>query len=788
VLGSGELLSGDYPVGAVDFDLNGHVDLLVDDGAVRKVVFFTDSGAVDPAVPLGPASLGDWPIVDTNADGFADVLVPTSARDGIGAFLGASDRTFFPQFQSSILLPEGTQRLILLPPTGYEDPLTEESVEPAALRSLTQLGALIVEEDDSIRLCRIFSGAQCMPIPLGSVDKVDLSNPPTALVTSPFFVTPTGGESAKFLISVADDGGDQLFRIELPTDSPTPDVVEAEFYPWAYAEPPSTDCALELCDPASMCSNCVLVTGVAIEALSNLDRPDLQPYTLIAGTYLTPVVNERRLMVFLMNPFDPFARAFPLLDATNTVVLDPDLELADVQFAELNGGGTPEIVLTYAESVGDVDLYTTEILVIEPAPARVIGPRSRVAVGDLNADGYDDVVGLEGFTSASNAAGIILYGGDSLPLVTTNFDVGGLDPTFTLADLDGDGVRDLVTSSVVDPGENLSEIAVSFGRPFAAPEPPRSLGRSTISNVFPARLQVRSGPDDDAPSSDGIEDLVIVKAGGFASLLVGDRARLPTSPLYLNGLLRQRLGATMGEFVGLGSTLSLGAATPTTPPIVALLNVVVAESEESFESWLVPLASADGILSVPKLSVQVPDDELVFSELVAMDAQTFAVLGLNVSTGVESSVHAVRVGEDELDLKGSLAAPFETNLLLPGRPEQGSVLLFSTDGSANARLLELVVEGDALVVRKEVAIDSYVPVAQRLGPDALQLGETVISLSATLEDQDLVVEPCVRPVGVEAFLFGGRVSADLVGDPLLDVVGSYPPDFSAAAGALLRAG
>jgi hypothetical protein len=603
---------------------------------------------------------------------------------------------------------------------------------------------------------------------------VDLSDPRTALVTSPYYVPGVGAQAGRFLISFADDGGDTLFRVELPTNSPAVEVKTADFHPWAFAAPPSVECANALCDPTTDCNDCVPVDGVAIEALSNLERPDLEPFTLIAGTYLAPVVNQRRLMVFLMNPFDPLARAFPLLDATNTVVLDPDLDLADVQFAELNGGGTPEIILTYAESAGDIDLYTTEILMIEPAPARVIGPRSRVAVGDLNADGYDDVVGLEGFTSASNAAGIILYGGDSLPLVTTNFDVGGLDPTFTLADLDGDGVRDLVTSSVVDPGANLSEIAVSFGRPFAAPEAPRSLGRSTISNVFPARLQVLSGPDDDAPSSDGIEDLVIVKAGGFASLLVGDRARLPTSPLYLNGLLRQRLGAEKGEFVGLGSTLSLGAATATAPPVVALLNVVVAESEESFESWLVPLASSDGILSVPNFSVQVPGEELVFSELVAMDEQTFAVLGLNVSTGVESSVHAVRVGDGALDLKGSLSAPFETNLLLPGRPEQGSVLLFSTDGSANARLLELVVEGDALVVRKEVAIDSYVPVAQRLGADALQLGETVISLSATLEDQALVVEPCVRPVGVEAFLFGGRVSADLVGDRLLDVVGSYP--------------
>jgi hypothetical protein len=123
------------------------------------------------------------------------------------------------------------------------------------------------------------------------------------------------------------------------------------------------------------------------------------------------------------------------------------------------------------------------------------------------------------------------------------------------------------------------------------------------------------------------------------------------------------------------------------------------------------------------------------------------------------------------------------NFFAPGRPGKDgaldSLLVLSTDLSSEStledRLLELRVEADALVAGEDVALGKLVTETVttgllRLGPDALQVGEAVLSLTATLEEGAPIEEECVAPFFGARGLYTPSLEADLVGDALPDVV------------------
>jgi hypothetical protein len=788
---------GHYPVGVADFDADGRLDLLVEDGPDRRAVFFGDDGPVEPSVFLGPAGYGDWPIIDANGDAFADVLVTTSTRDAIGTFLGAADRTFFPRFQSSLPLPQGTRRLI--------DPLTGELVPATSLRSLAQVAAITRVNGETV-VCRLFTGAPCQQL---NVASIAIEDPETALITSPFFVdgspdaeTPFD-EEPRFLITAADKGGAGAFRVSFPLDA-SPQATAVTFYPQAFANA-GDECEPNICGGA--CPHpCETLTNIRVEAIVDLEDGPLAPFTLFAGTYGSP--DNRKVMLFFMSAREPSGTAFPLLSAAEARVVEEGTEIDDVLLPDLNGDGFPELVVT-SNLFGSL---SSQIVILGPIPAELTGPSGRLATGDVNADGYDDLIGVTGSSiEGFDTRGEIVFGGPTLPLVTTTFDIAGDLPSFTIGDLDGDGIGDVVTTSRVpsEDGGETSELEISFGRPFSTPEPPRSLGQADIRDVLPARLQLLSNADDLGAPADAVGDLVILKnkdgEGSEASFLVGDTKRLPSSPVYVRPRVKDALALT-NEPIFVGAILSVGSPDDTVgppgegAPAVAVVNVLKfiedtnANDEiddSSIESWVVQVSSEDGVIELEPGAVSLGSKVLFDRPIVlGRDATsvTFAIVTFDLASpdGATPTAQIVLFrsqGATLEQLGEPLSPPLPFNFFAPGRPGKDgaldSLLVLSTDLSSEStledRLLELRVEADALVAGEDVALGKLVTETVttgllRLGPDALQVGEAVLSLTATLEEGAPIEEECVAPFFGARGLYTPSLEADLVGDALPDVV------------------
>jgi hypothetical protein len=106
--------------------------LLHEDGVDRAVTFFREAGRDSSPVTVGAAQFSDWPIIDGNGDEFADLLVPTTARDGVALFEGSADRRFRARFQATIDLPSDVTRVFASIPSA-------NGTSSSSVRSLRQL-------------------------------------------------------------------------------------------------------------------------------------------------------------------------------------------------------------------------------------------------------------------------------------------------------------------------------------------------------------------------------------------------------------------------------------------------------------------------------------------------------------------------------------------------------------------------------------------------------------------------------------------------------------------------
>ncbi len=152
------------------------------------------------------------------------------------------------------------------------------------------------------------------------------------------------------------------------------------------------------------------------------------------------------------------------------------------QAADLNGDGASDLV------VGRFALLSRSSAQLPPNPS--ISDRFRIAriassdplalaVGDMNADGLDDIAAATGDQTVT-----VSWGGSQVPLVTIEKQSDGPVTLLALTDFDGDGASDLLYSAFVLPdAEEITpvdcreafQLAIAFGRANALPEDPQSL-------------------------------------------------------------------------------------------------------------------------------------------------------------------------------------------------------------------------------------------------------------------------------------------------------------------------
>lgn len=182
--------------------------------------------------------------------------------------------------------------------------------------------------------------------------------------------------------------------------------------------------------------------------------------------------------------------------------------------------------------------------------ARFTGTWGTAIVADVNRDGNLDMIGG---SSASSDLDVMLGAGGGVFSKVKLSTRGGV-VALTAADVDGDGVRDIVS---VESGGTAQVMRLAYGRALSAPETP-----VVVANLASVRQLVGVAFDPLSPA----ESISIVSAastsGDDLSVFISEGARTPISPVTLLD------GTTSG---GLPLVLAVGHFTATSTVDVGLL-------------------------------------------------------------------------------------------------------------------------------------------------------------------------------------------------------------------------
>jgi hypothetical protein len=164
---------------------------------------------------------------------------------------------------------------------------------------------------------------------------------------------------------------------------------------------------------------------------------------------------------------------------------------------------------------------------------------SRVAaIGDVNGDGLDDLVGTGGGYGTFTLQ--VVYGGETLPLVRFDLPTDalgtGLVARVGLSDFDGDGAADILGSFVpTQDGEPITptdscdasqSLVIAYGHVGALPDTP-----AVIAQVPPVK-QIATGKF--RSPADGFGDFAVAVSCGSSATLFGDPYRRMSSPFQFD--------------------------------------------------------------------------------------------------------------------------------------------------------------------------------------------------------------------------------------------------------------
>jgi hypothetical protein len=180
--------------------------------------------------------------------------------------------------------------------------------------------------------------------------------------------------------------------------------------------------------------------------------------------------------------------------------------IASVAIADVNGDGIPDLVAAAAGTS-----FTVKVLLgkgdgsFQLAHSYPVGPQpSFVAVGDFNGDGKSDLAVANSFSSNVS---VLLGNGDGTFQAPPRYDTGSFPIAAVARDLNGDGIPDLAMVVGLGGGDSVSVLLGQAGGGFqAAVQYPvgKATGTLAVADV----------------NGDGIPDLVVPTAGAAANYAV----------------------------------------------------------------------------------------------------------------------------------------------------------------------------------------------------------------------------------------------------------------------------
>jgi hypothetical protein len=186
-----------------------------------------------------------------------------------------------------------------------------------------------------------------------------------------------------------------------------------------------------------------------------------------------------------------------------------------VAVADVNGDGIPDVIVAGCAEIPNEFCGTEEGTVgvllgngdgtFQPAVTYltgVAGGPQEIAVADLNGDGHPDVLVLNqaGSSNADGTVSVLINNGNGTFQTGVNYDTGGYEATaFVVADVNGDGIPDVMVTNVYRPHEKGGyNVAVLLGNgdgTFQTPVDYRLLGDNLGGSLAVADVNGDGNPD-----------------------------------------------------------------------------------------------------------------------------------------------------------------------------------------------------------------------------------------------------------------------------------------------------
>jgi hypothetical protein len=460
---------------------------------------------VPASAPLEPLSGGSGSVpvvVDVNGDGKPDIVTLNNSTfyrssHTVNVLLGNGDGTFQPAREFAVSKYASAVAVADVNGDGKPDIVVAEYES-------SNVSVLLGNGDGTFQPAREFAASKYTT----SVAVADVNGDGIPDLVTTYFGPPTGnyGSHAPGGVSVLLGNGDGTFQ--KPKTFPVPDSLTSTISGGTamVVADVNGDGRPDLVIPAESPS------GFAVSVLlGNGDGTFQKPKTLTLGGYLFPwiavadvngdgkpdllVNNSNHISVLLGNGDGTFQKPRTAPPGYGSMVV-----------ADVNGDGKPDVVTCGIGGIsvllgnGDGTFQKPQTLTLGESTL------SQLTVADVNGDGKPDLVVTDGFNHTS----VLLGNGDGTfqpPQTPQAFTVGSNPSSVAVADVNGDGIPDLVTANFGSP-----TVSVLLGNGDGTFQKPQTIP----IDFFPSSVVVAD------VNGDGKPDLVVTGDLYDISVLLGN--------------------------------------------------------------------------------------------------------------------------------------------------------------------------------------------------------------------------------------------------------------------------
>jgi len=244
-----------------------------------------------------------------------------------------------------------------------------------------------------------------------------------------------------------------------------------------------------------------------------------------------PLYDDGSVVVFLGNGDGSFQEGRSFLTGPNP---------QRIAVGDFNADGAQDLALANGDFVSVSVFLGNGDGTFQSGPRVAVGEGAGVSVGDFNGDGALDLATVNGF---SDTFSVVLGKGDGTFVEPPSFRAGNTAVAAAAADFNGDGALDLAVANA-----RSNDLSVLLGNGDGTFQEPRNFGAGSV----PSSVAVGDF------NGDGVKDVVVANAGtdpqyvdGSVSVLLGngDGTFQPARNLDVGGSAR---GISVGDFNGDG--------------------------------------------------------------------------------------------------------------------------------------------------------------------------------------------------------------------------------------------